>query len=375
MADYNQVNDVPNTNINQINDVPYANCAQINDCTSPSLGATQWVAAQDDRHIAFAANSDLTSWTSQDSFSGGSSPNPGSSNDHIHIAYGKDGSGNGRWVASYATNNCELAYSNDPSAQPWTGINEDSSGNNLPNRVFVLQWGNDVWIAAGVMNTEVLYRSTDGAAWAQIDISGATSINGTAIYALAQNGSGTWWFAQENRIYQSTNDGQSWSLLHTLVDSGNADPGNIRALHFTNNTLVAGVDANPGLVFAAASSDLTDWSTETSLTNGSAAFDQQTQSAAAGGRVVAVGNAATKWTMDVAGKSITMDENDVDLSGDDVAHGTAKSISTDGTTWVVTCLTGDVFTSTNGGDSWSAAATNVGSKDMMDNAPDVYLPL
>jgi hypothetical protein len=375
MADYNQVNDVPNTSINQINDVPYANCAQINDCTSPSLGATQWVAAQDDRHIAFAANSDLTSWTSQDSFSGGSSPNPGSSNDHIHIAYGKDGSGNGRWVASYATNNCELAYSNDPSAQPWTGINEDSSGNNLPNRVFVLQWGNDVWIAAGVMNTEVLYRSTDGAAWAQIDISGATSINGTAIYALAQNGSGTWWFAQENRIYQSTNDGQSWSLLHTLVDSGNADPGNIRALHFTNNTLVAGVDANPGLVFAAASSDLTDWSTETSLTNGSAAFDQQTQSAAAGGRVVAVGNAATKWTMDVAGKSITMDENDVDLSGDDVAHGTAKSISTDGTTWVVTCLTGDVFTSTNGGDSWSAAATNVGSKDMMDNAPDVYLPL
>ena len=375
MADYNQVNDVPNTNINQINDVPYANCAQINDCTSPSLGATQWVAAQDDRHIAFAANSDLTSWTSQDSFSGGSSPNPGSSNDHIHIAYGKDGSGNGRWVASYATNNCELAYSNDPSAQPWTGINEDSSGNNLPNRVFVLQWGNDVWIAAGVMNTEVLYRSTDGAAWAQIDISGATSINGTAIYALAQNGSGTWWFAQENRIYQSTNDGQSWSLLHTLVDSGNADPGNIRALHFTNNTLVAGVDANPGLVFAAASNALTDWSNETELTNGSSAFDHQTQSAAAAGRVVAVGNAATKWTMDVAGKSITMDENDVDLSGDDVAHGTAKSISTDGTTWVVTCLTGDVFTSTNGGDSWSAAATNVGSKDMMDNAPDVYLPL
>ena len=375
MADYNQVNDVPSANIAQINDVPHANCAQMNDCTSPSLGATQWVAAQDDRRIAFAANSDLTSWTSQDAFSGGSSPQPGSSNDHIHIAYGKDGSGNGRWVTSLATNACELAFSNDATAQPWTGVNKDSSDNNLPNRVFVLQWGDDVWIAAGAMGTQVLYRSTDGAAWAQIDISGATSINGTSIYALAQNGSGTWWFAQENRIYQSTNDGADWSLLHTLVDSSNADPGNIRALHFTNNTLVAGVDTNPGLVFAAASSDLTDWSSETELTNGSAAFDQQTQSAAAGGRVVAVGNAATKWTMDVDGKSITMDENDVDLSGDDTAHGTAKSISTDGTTWVVTCLTGDVFTSTNGGDSWSAAATNVGSKDMMDNAPDVYLPL
>jgi hypothetical protein len=337
--------------------------------------ATQWVAAQDDRRIAFAANSDLTSWTSQDAFAGGSSPNPGSSNDHIHIAYGKDGSGDGRWVASYATNNCELAFSNDPTAQPWTGINEDSSGNNLPNRVFALQWGNDVWIAVGQMNTKVLYRSTDGAAWAQIDISGVTGINGTAIYAVAQNGAGTWWFAQENRIYQSTNDGSGWSLLHTLLNSSNSDPGNIRALHFTNNTLVAGVDANPGLVFAAASNALTDWSNETELTNGSSAFDQQTQSAAAAGRVVAVGGAATKWTMDVDGKSITMDENDVDLSGDDVAHGTAKSISTDGVTWVVTCLTGDVFTSTNGGDSWSAAATNVGSKDMMDNAPNVYLPL
>ena len=370
---YSQVNDVATANIAQINDVNYSSIAQVNDNDSPASGATQWVAAQDDRRIAFAANSDLTSWTSQDAFSGGSSPNPSQSVDHIHIAYGKDGSGNPQWVASYASSGCELAHSNDATAQPWTGVNQDSSGNNLPNRVFVLQWGNDVWIAAGGMGTQAIYRSTDGEAWAQIDVSGVTSISSEGIYGLAQNGSGTWWFAQENRIYQSTNDGQAWSLLHTLVDSQNADPGNIRALHFTNNTLVAGVDTN-GTVYAAAASDLTDWSTETTLTSGGNAFDTQTQSAAYQGRVVCVGS-NKKWTFDVNGKSITMDENNIQVAPDNTAHGNFKGISTDGTTWVAVCLTGDVFTSTNAGDTWAAATTNVGSKDMVDIAPDVYLPL
>ena len=54
---YSQVNDVATANIAQINDVNYSSIAQVNDNDSPASGATQWVAAQDDRRIAFAAKS------------------------------------------------------------------------------------------------------------------------------------------------------------------------------------------------------------------------------------------------------------------------------------------------------------------------------
>ena len=379
MPDIQAVNGVSGADVQAVNGVGVADIQTINGLGVPSgaTTATRWVMAHDDRYISTITNSDVlagNNWASYDSFSGGSSPNPSSGNDHIHIAYGKDGSGNALWVSSYATDGCELAYHDDPTSGPWTGVNTDSSGNNLPNRVFALQWGNDVWVAVGKMGTQSILRSTDGAAWAQVDVSGVTGINGTAIYALAGTGSGTWWFAQENRIYQSTNDGSSWALLHTLVNSNNADPGNIRALQYTNNTLFAGVDAGDATIYAAAAADLTDWSNETTLSSSAYAFDQQTHVASAAGRIVVVGH-QKKWTMDVSGKSITVDEDGVDFSGDNTAHGTLSSVSTDGSTWVATCFTGDTFVSTNGGDSWTAGQTNVASKDALDNAPDVYLPL
>tara|TARA_Y100001973_G_C5202966_1_gene339215 strand:+ start:1413 stop:2564 length:1152 start_codon:yes stop_codon:yes gene_type:complete len=383
MADYEKVSNVAASSIEKVNNIAKSSVEKINGMTTPSgtTTATYWAIAQDDRRISHATNADVlagNAWTSYDAFSGASGTTPSGGNDHIHIAYGKDAAdGDPRWVASYATNNCELAYTDNlTGGGNWTGINTDSGGSNLPNRVFALQWGNGHWIAVGKMGTKSILQSADGASWTQIDLSGDGTITSTDIYALASNGSGTWWFAQENRIYQSTSDGDagSWSLLHTLLDSSNADPGNIRALQYTNNTLMAGVDANPALVFTAAVSDLTDWSNETSLTSGGNAFDQQTHVASAAGRVVVVGS-QFKWTFDISGKTITMDENQADFSGDNTTHGTLTSVSTDGSTWVATCFTGDTFYSTDGGDTWNAGPTNVASKDALDNAPDVYLPL
>ena len=82
-----------------------------------------------------------------------------------------------------------------------------------------------------------------------------------------------------------------------------------------------------------------------------------------------------KSTFDVNGKTVTMDENGVDFSGDNTSHGTLSSICTDGSTWLATCFTGDTFVSTDGGDTFTRIADNVGSLDILDSAPDVYLPL
>ena len=376
MADYTKINGVAAADIVKLDGAAIADVAKYDGTDKPASGATVWVVAHDDRDISWIANQYLTGsseeWATYDSFAGGSSPNPSSGVDHIKIAYGKDGSGNPLWMGTHASDSCELSYHDDHSSGPWTGINNDASGSTITGRRFNIQWGNDYWVAVGKMNTKNVHRSPDGVNWEQVDVSGVTDIGTAAIYALASNGTGTWWFAQNNRIYESTDDAASWSLKHTLVDSSNADPGDIRALIYTNNSLVAGVDG-AGEVFSAASSDLTDWSTETSISNhSSAVFDQQTHVAAANGRVVCVGG-QLKTTFDVSGKTITMDENGVDFSSD--SHGTLSSVSTDGTTWLATCFTGDTFVSTNGGDSWTLVATNVGSLDILDSAPDVFLPL
>jgi len=377
MADYTKYNGVAAADIIKIDGVAVGSIVKCDGATKPSSGATYWFAVGDDRRVGYITDADLKAgndWTDYDSFQGGSSPNPSSSIDHISVAYGKDENGDEIWVGTYADDSCELSYKEGiPSSGPWTGVNSLSGGGGLTGRRDQVQWGNDVWIAVGKMGGPDVFRSTNGKDWSHVDVSGASGINSERAYALASNGTGTWWFAQQNRIYQSTNDGSSWSLLHTLLDSSNADPGDIRVLAYTNSTLFAGV--NGGECFTAAASDLTDWSTETTISNhGGACFQFDTRVAAAGGRVIAVGG-QLKSIIDINGKTITVVENGVDfISG--TTHGTLSAISTDGSgTWCVACFTGDMFFSTDNGVNFSASEQNMGGKDMLDCAPNVYLPL
>ena len=379
--------------VNKINSVLYSGVAKVSGKTTAQLSkmagqtlsasagggattASRWVVVHDDRDVSYIPNADAVAandnWTTYDAFSGGSSPNPSSGVDHIHVAYGKDGSGDPLWVSTWASDNPELAYHDDPTTGPWTGVNKQSDGSNLSLRRFAVLWGNDVWVAVGKMNSSnrVIFRSTDGSSWDHVDVSGVSGITNEGIYTIASNGTGTWWFAQNNRIYQSTDNAQNWSLLHTIT----ATSGKIRSMAYTNNTLIVGV-SNTGELFTAASSDLTDWSDATTInSHAGVCFDQQTRIAAANGRVVVVGG-QFKSTFDVNGKTVTMDENGVDFSGNNTSHGNLSSISTDGSTWLATCFSGDTFVSTDGGDTFTLIADNVGGLDILDSAPDVYLPL
>ena len=383
--------------VNKINGILYTNIAKVSGKTKAQLSkmvaktlsgssepsgpatATRWVVVHDDRDISYIPNSDVVSatdnWSTYDSFQGAQSqPYPSAGVDHIHIAYGQDGSGGELWVATHASDKPELSYHDDPTTGPWTGVAKDASNNNLTGRRFAVQWGDGVWVATGRMGGKMLFRSTNGADWTQISLASVSGITTEAVYTIASDGAGTWWFAQNNRVYQSTDGAQTWALVHTILDSNNNNPGKIRSMAFTNDTLIVGIQ-NTGEFFTAAVSDLTDWSSGTTLTShGGACFDQQTRIAAANGRVVVVGG-QHKSTFNVDGKTVTMDENGVDFSGDNTSHGTLSSISTDGSTWLATCFTGDTFVSTDGGDTFTRIADNVGGLDILDGAPDVYLPL
>ena len=379
MPNYEKVNDVVAGSVAGVNGVAVANIQNVNGQDKPTAsGATLWVVGGNDRMVGHISNSDLLAgndWGDYDAFAGGSSPNPSASVDNYYLAYGKDGSGNGLWVSLYETDNPEITIHDDGTSGPWTGINTDEDGANLSIRRFAVEWGNNVWIAVGKMSnsSKEVWRSTNGTDWEVIDISGVTGITTEGIYTIRSNGAGTWWFAQNNRIYQSTNGGTSWSLMHTLLDGG-SDPGKIRCMAYTNNTLLVGI-LNNGKFYTASTSDLTDWSGATTLANHAAlCFDDQRHIASAAGRVVVVGG-QFKSTFDINGKTTTIDESGADFSGDGDAHGNVYGVATDGSTWVACCLTGDMFYSTDGGDTWVDSTTNVGSEDMMHVAADVTLPL
>ena len=370
MADFSQVDDVAAANIAQINDVPFANCGQVNDCTKAASGATVWVQVKGARDVAFASNSDLTSWTTYDARAIGGDP-PGSAVDFLAVTYGKDGSGSARWCASLATDNGELMYKDNAAASgDWTVVQNDF-------RLFDLCWGNNVWLAVGQMSSgagQNVLRSTDGATWSEVDVSGVSGTVNTSCYAVVYSGSGgTFYFAQQNRIYKSTDSGASWSLAHTLVDSGGSDPGDIRSLQVTNNSMVAYVKGG-GEIFSCALSDDTDWSTETSLTS-AANVNLNSRVAAGNGRWVMVYN-AKYWAADINGKTITLEHNNADISSD--THGNANAICTDGSgKFVVGCTDGDILVSTDNADSFSKQGADAvsGSEEAEAMAGDIYLPV
>jgi len=349
MADYTSVNGVAEASITSVNGVAKASIASINGTNTPSSDSRVWVAGQDKNYIAYATT-DLTSWVAYDARSGGSDP------DFVRVAYGKDGSGNPMWCGNLNASNAEVTYTSDPTdEQFWTTVNLTVQGRDI-------QWGNDYWIYVGVFTSsnKLVYRSSDGSTWNSVDVSGATSISTNNVTSLASDGAGTWWFGQQCRIYRSTDDGASWALHHTLTGCGEIDD-----LAYTNNTLVCLAN---GKLYSAASTDTTDWSASSTLTSGGNA----TRMAAAGGRVV-VAYSGYAWPFDVNGKTITAQAR-VDISGD--AHGGARCIGTDGTTWLIGCETGDIFSSTDDGATWTAEATNVGpNKDIDDIKANVYLPL
>ena len=368
MGDINQINDVAAANINQVNDVAKANINEVNDQGVAASGATQWAVTAADGHFLYAANSDLTSWTRYDSYDEGS--NSQGSGDGEHIGYGKDSNGAGIYIATRAQQNGgtqtkELHRSGTDitSTSEWTNIDVDGDSNSL-NHIQHIQWGArsngataGTWIAVGKQASGDIFRSIDGGAnWSAVDISGLTghsSGNANADYlnGVASNGAGAWMFAQDNRIYYSTDDGASWAVSVPNW-SNNESPGKPQGIVFTNNSWVLCYSRQSAVRFrSCAASDITDWGDEVDAISMSSpsANGSNVKIAAANGNVVACSEAnlqINRFTVD--GKTIGTVSKTTQTG-----HGTCKGLATDGTTWIMACTIGDLIVSTDNGANWT----------------------
>ncbi len=336
--------------------------------------ASRWVAGTQVQYIGYAANSDLTSWTWYDRIDDGSP-------DALDIAYGKDSSGNGIYVVSNDSSSKELSVSSTDVTDGNAWTHKDLSGTG--NDQFVVAWANDssnstagTWMAVG--QNGGVFRSTDGAStWSEIDMSGITGHDTTKITALAGDGSGNWIICQEDRIYSSTNNGSSFSLVHTLSGENITK---ISGAAYTNSSWVISYERSTASskthLRSCAASDLTTWSSEGgggSLQNYGSGNLSRTTIVAYEGRILVVPhNRQTIGYADVDGTTIS-GFNTVSLSA---SGKNLRDAATDGTKWLICAQDGYIFESTDSAESWSVAATGIrnSTDDIQCITADVYLP-
>lgn len=359
MADYAAVNGVAPASIDKINGVAKASVQAVNGATTPSSGATQWALSAADARVGYCGT-DLTSWTTYQTV-----VNEG--DDYRTIAYGKDGSGNPLWVVGWSQNPKEIMYTSDiTNTSGWSDVN-------LAGGIHDVCWGNDVWIAVGnnTSGRKAVYRSTDGASWSEVDISGVTGVDSTTIYCVGNSGS-KWLIAQDDRLYSSS-DGSTWALAHDFNDAG---IDKIYDLKYTNNTWILLVIRNSGgggsgpYVTTAAASDLTDWSTEQDINIG-----KSTRRFAAGNGKAIFVYSNDHQVATVSGKTCTLAQ----YTANQLPEAGSRDIATDGSTWVVVCDGGHVLTSTDDGSNWTHSVDGLQIDGDVDNldavAANVYLPV
>ena len=397
---YTKYNGVAAADIVKIDGVAIAGVAKCDGVSKPASGPTpcnRWVTVTGGGYVAYASNSDRTSWTSYDG-TDASTPKA------LAIAYGKNNSGDGIYVCTRDASSREIQVSGTDVTTDavWTDVN--ISPNDDQHDVC---WGAEsggatagIWMSAG--DDGLVMRSTDGAAnWSAVDMS-STNLGTKVIWGIASNGSGKWMFAAGSAyLYVSTNDGASFSESQPWSSN---TPGAIKGIVYTNNSWVIAYRRGSAVHFrSCADSDTSDWGNEFSVnstnfparvSNGTGAtvtFQDPSQQhqfirmAAYNGKVCAVSTGdEVILSFDVDGKTLSggafRDGNKSDETGFDTDGGDlCQSISTDGNTWMVSCKGGDVHESTDNGDTWTRVLNDItidsSQRDLNAITCDVFKPL
>ena len=409
-----KVNDTPAANISKANNVPIANIAKFSDIEAPAGGqaATRWAVCMDDGYVSWANADDIgtvAEW--EDNTHRADS---GMSADYHDIAYGKDGSGNAKWMVCGNSNADNITFdgNNDiTDASAWTSFEvPDSAGG---KKVEVVEWGAgdgasdsssgspvtraDAWLASGrTASGEVwVHRSVDGGAnWTHLNLDGLTNITGNSntdyhLRAMASDGTGNWMVAQRGNLFFSSDSGVSFSYLIQPTGDGTHL---IRDIVYTNNTWVV-LSATGGNLYlstcvgsTAANMDASgDWSNAVQLIdtqgtpvklNGNNAYATM---AGAAGRIVAIDHAKA-LAATVNGKTDPVIQGDTQTVPD--TGGASNCIATDGTTWLIgsdgNSGGGDISRSTDGGENWGIIVDGInesGDRKIEGIAPNVVLPI
>jgi hypothetical protein len=349
MPDAEAVNAVAAGSIEAINGVAKASIQAINGVGLPAAGASLWTLVGADGGVGTAAASDLNDWTCYVSASM-------STADYNSIAYGKDGSGAALWVAVSSNGNREIRYSSDPTNT--SGWSDASTTDNMIG----VAWGNNVWIAVG--GSGEVRRSTDGASWTEIDMSGVTDwANDVTIYEVVSDGAGKWMFAQGMNVFLSTDDGAGWAPVIDFSDWAGTNLSGYTAysMAYTAGRWSVFLRATGNSrVYHAVPADTSAWTIGqvggADATSNAIVHNSARRMAGGDGTVIIVTQNDTSRSTD-GGQNWTKNSNDLPRTD-------ARDVATDGLgNWVVVHDSGRVSISTNDGDSWAEQTGDQGSSN------------
>ena len=347
---YAKVNNTTADNLAKVNNVAKANIANVCGSAAPASGASLWTIGAENGGMATAAASDLNAWTGY-LISGAAG-----ADDYIRMAYGKDGNGDPLWVCTCKNDAGEFYTNDDPTSGQgsWTKIDTVDLDENLLG----VAWGNDVWVAVGAEGQ--VWRSTDGASWSLLDLSGVTGwANDVNADGIVTDGAGKWMFVQGTNVFLSTNDGSAWARVVDLSDAShlNASGYTGSAMTYTASRWCVYVYKSGNTrFFHAAASDPTSWTASTYAGGYAVAarniiHESARRMAAGDGTVIIVGANDTSRSTD-GGQDWTKRTNDLPRAD-------VRDVATDGNgNWVAVHDSGFVAISTNNGDSWAEQTGN-----------------
>ncbi len=364
---YSKVNGVEAATISGVNGTLKGSIGSINGI--PGGSDNLWIAVGQDGaygHDTATPGDAVTGWVGY--------RDPDTSSDFPYIAYGKDGAGNPRWVCTSTSGNREIRWSDDPETDgSWTDINISSG------KIFSIAWSNNKWIGAGQMSApQTILTSSDGATWGTLDVSSLPDITTTNSQGIGTDGGNNWIFAQQDRLYGSSDHGASWYLLKDFNDSRVCyQVAYSNARWFVWCTKAGGGGSNAEVVAYADAASSGSWTSTA---------DTDLGASATGPHIAACVSTASAGLSTV----IAISSNDIWRSTDSCAtgvkmenalpYGSANGIAGDGAgNWVVVHNGGNISYSVDDGTTWSSGASaltfDAGTENINHVAVNKYFPL
>tara|TARA_R100001510_G_scaffold3154_2_gene2439 strand:+ start:1323 stop:2504 length:1182 start_codon:yes stop_codon:yes gene_type:complete len=393
MPNIQALNGVSGASVQAVNGVAVADIQAINGFDVPSGPATasRWVVTTADGFFFHLPANDLTSPTAYDAYDEGTANQ--NTGDGESVCFGKNGSGQDVYIATRSRQNGgtqtrELTISGTDvtATSEWTNIDLDGTGSLAA--IMQVVWSpkadgssGGTWVAVGKQGSANIYRSTDGTNWSAVSLSGISGhehggptkpyLNG-----VATDGQGRFMTSQEDRIYYSTDDGQTWASSTPF--GTNNKPGRFQGICFTNNSWVLCYSRSSQVRYrSCAASDITDWGNEVTsigVAHGTSAGRGAKMAAANGNVCVCMENDTNINRFTVSGKTIGT------VSDTGTIFSALRGIATDGNQWVAIADDGDLYESTDNGANWNQRldayqANGSQTLDLHAVCADVLLPL
>jgi hypothetical protein len=231
VADFTKRNGIVTANIVNMSGIQKATRSKFNNQSLPLSDACRWIAGDGNGWVYMTdAGGAARGWTSIVDYGTGLAKD---------LTYGKDSSGANRWVIGATMANNGIVYADAgltdlTNASNWTSVDIEFDGKDMtavdggPG----IAWGDtttdeSTWISGGITVTEagtgdeasIKLSTNGGTTWSAVAPTALPSLNSSYTRTMVFAGGDTWFAASSNDVWQSADNGASWTMRRENVSN------------------------------------------------------------------------------------------------------------------------------------------------------------